>query len=82
MSRHSEVAASGFSATAAAAQAYDSRRWVNSFVFEAWQLPQKRQAFMPSPVERGRDGGVDVRAVLVSDGCKGEPPLGEWPRVG
>ena len=80
MSRHSEVAASGFSATAAAAQAYDSRRWVNSFVFEAWQLPQKRQAFMPSPVERGRDGGVDVRAVLVSDGCKGEPPLGEWPR--
>ena len=59
-SRHSEVAASGFSATAAAAQAYDSRRWVNSFVFEAWQLPQKRQAFMPSPVERRRDGGVDV----------------------
>ena len=49
MSRHSEVAASGFSATAAAAQAYDSRRWVNSLVFEAWQLPQKRQAFMPSP---------------------------------
>ena len=53
MARHSEVAASGFSATAAAAQAYDSRRWLKSLVFEAWLLPQNRHARVAPDDARG-----------------------------
>ena len=62
--RLSDKAAAGFSATAAATQAAESRRCWKSFVFEGWLLPQKRhECALPPHV--GAIVGISLRPSLV-----------------